>query len=174
MVLRYSLLLFLFFSGAPASGEQATRFTLKTIDGNYVQIDDILKKGPVLITFWALWCKDCKEEMQALNTKITDELGARSTIIAVTIDTSRSIMRVKSYIAARKLKFLFCSDPNSELLQQFGGKAIPYTVIIDPDRTIALRHIGYAPGDEKRLLDLLREHSASSAKDSTQRPEGKR
>jgi peroxiredoxin len=140
----------------PAGGEQTARFTLKTIDGKYEPIDQLLKKGPVLITFWASWCKNCKEEMQALDKLLTAEARSRFTFAAVTIDTPRSLMRARSYTEARKMKFLVCTDPNSELLKQFGGNAIPYTVIIGPDRTIAWRNMGYTPGDEKRLLELLR------------------
>lgn len=173
-IFSFFLLLSLIFSGTPASSEQAARFTLKTVDGNYIQIDDILKKGPVLITFWAIWCKDCKEEMQALDRILTDDLRVSSTVIAVTIDTPRSIMLVKSYIAARKLGFLFCTDPNSELLRQFGGKAIPYTVILDRDRTVVLRHIGYAPGDEKHLMSLLRAHATASETGTPESTEKKR
>ncbi|MHB9027918.1 MAG: TlpA family protein disulfide reductase [Candidatus Latescibacterota bacterium] len=143
-------------SSIPASGEQTARFTLKTIDGKYEPIDGLLKKGPVLITFWASWCKNCKEEMQALDKMLTEEVLSRFTVAAVTIDTPRSLMRARSYIEARKMKFLVCTDPNSELLKQFGGNAIPYTVIIDPDRTIAYRNMGYTPGDEQRIMELLR------------------
>lgn len=144
-----------------ASGEQAARFTLKTVDGRYEQIDDLLKKGPALFVFWAIWCKDCKNELQALDGVLTDDVRARATVVAVTIDTPRSITLVKSYIAAKKMNHLYCTDPNSELLRQFGGKAIPYTILLDRDRNVALRHIGYSPGDEKRILDLLRMHSAA-------------
>ncbi len=94
----------------PASGEQAARFTLKTVDGKYEQIDDLLKKGPVLIAFWAIWCKDCKKELQALDSILTDEIRAKTTVVAVTIDTPRSMMLVKSYITARKMNYLFCTD----------------------------------------------------------------
>ena len=167
-------LAFAAYTCPPVAGEQAARFTLKTVDGRYEQIDDLLKKGPALFVFWAIWCKDCKNELQALDGILTDDIRARATIVAVTIDTPRSITLVKSYIAAKKMNYLYCTDPNSELLRQFGGKAIPYTVLLDRDRTIALRHIGYSPGDETRILDLLRKHTAAPDTSAVQSGDRKR
>lgn len=166
LVFICSALLVFIFTGIPASGEQTARFVLTTVDGRHMPVEDILKKGPILITFWASWCKSCKEELQALDTAFTDEVRNTSTIVAVTIDSPRSILHARSYIAARKMDFLFCTDPNSELLKQFSGKAIPYTVVIDTNRNVLLRHPGYAPGDEKHLLDQLRAASVSRASDT--------
>jgi cytochrome c biogenesis protein CcmG, thiol:disulfide interchange protein DsbE len=157
----------LVFFGAAVNGEQTARFTLTTVDGNREPLDEILKKGPLLITFWASWCKSCKEELQALDMALPDQLRNASTIAAVTIDTPRSMMHVRSYIEARKMKLLFCTDPNSELLKQFAGKAIPYTVIIDTNRNIVIRHMGYSPGDEKKLLEILRKSSPERSSGTT-------
>jgi cytochrome c biogenesis protein CcmG, thiol:disulfide interchange protein DsbE len=169
-----SVLLTIVLSGMSATGEQIAGFTMTTVDGKHVTIGELLKKGPVLVAFWALWCKSCKEELQAIDTILTDEMLAHATVVAVTIDSPRSIMRVKSYIAARKMKFLFCTDPNTELFKQLGGKATPYTVIIGPDRTIIHRSLGYAPGDERGLLEFLRTDSVAHKSDTPEPPERKK
>jgi cytochrome c biogenesis protein CcmG/thiol:disulfide interchange protein DsbE len=46
---------------------QSYDFSLEDIHGNTVTLNDLLKKGPVMISFWALWCVPCKEEMKYMN-----------------------------------------------------------------------------------------------------------
>ena len=108
---------------------------LKRMNGKSVMLQDFLKKGPVLINFWATWCAPCKKEMVHLDEfekKYTDK---GLSVLAISIDSQKSISQVRSYIRAKKLN----------------GNLMPTDILIGQDGTILWRHNGYIPGDEKKI-----------------------
>ena len=58
---------------------------------------------------------------------------------------------MKSYIKSQKFSFTVLSDPKAELFRKMGGKVMPFVIIADSTGEIISRHVGYNPGDEKKL-----------------------
>ena len=48
-------------------------------------------------------------------------------------------------------------DPNSEFGRGLGMQMIPYTVLVDGNGKIVMKHSGYTDGDEDELIEKIRE-----------------
>src|SRR5258708_30093983 len=55
--------------GAKRAGDIAPSFSLKDPEGNVVNSADLLKRGPLVLSFYrGVWCPYCNMELQALET----------------------------------------------------------------------------------------------------------
>ena len=127
------------------------KIKLKDLNNKRQAISQYYKDGPVLINFWNLSCEPCKKEMKELdklNIKYRD-LGFD--YLSINIDSPRSMSKVKSYIKSQNFSFTVLSDPKAELFRKMGGKVMPFVIIADSTGEIINRHVGYNPGDEKKL-----------------------
>jgi len=81
--------------------------------------------------------------------------------------------KVKSYIKSQKFSFTVLSDPKAELFRKMGGKVMPFVIIADSTGKIISRHVGYNPGDEKKLEEEIVHLLAlmNAAEDSTHIPD---
>jgi len=103
---------------AKKAGDMAPSFSLKDPDGNVVSSDDLLRKGPLIVSFYrGVWCPYCNFELQALEAAkpAFDKYGA--TLIAISPQTapnSRKSMR------DNKLSFPILSDAKGRVSAAFG------------------------------------------------------
>jgi len=126
-------------------------FRLKDLSGKQVSLHSRLKEGPVLISFWATWCKPCLQEMPHLDD-INETWSERGlTTFAISIDKPRSQSKVRSYVNSKKFKFDVLLDPNEEAFRRMQGQSVPYVVLLKPDGEAQYVKVGYRPGDEKTL-----------------------
>jgi len=135
----------------------APNFELEDIEGDIYELNDFLGKGPVLVCFWATWCKPCIEELKAYN-KIYEEYKDKGfTIVAISTDSERSIAKVKPFISSMNYTFQVLLDPNSDVARQYYARAIPYSVMIDKEGNILYSHVGYLRGDEIKVEEIVKQ-----------------
>jgi peroxiredoxin len=136
-------------------GKQATNFKLESIDGSQVELSKLYGKGPILISFWATWCKPCIEEMVELN-KIYEELKDKGfSLLAISTDNEKTVAKVKPFIKSRGYEFTVLLDKNSEVARKYYAQQIPFSVLLDKDGKIIQTHLGYKKGDEKKLKEKI-------------------
>ncbi|MFH1679151.1 MAG: redoxin domain-containing protein, partial [Candidatus Eisenbacteria bacterium] len=90
-------------------------FTLENIEGKSINLAKTLEKGPVILDFWALWCKPC---LQALPG--TDEIARRYkekglTVLTINTDSPRSLAKVRSYVKSKGFSFEVLLDSNNQM-----------------------------------------------------------
>ncbi len=80
---------------------QSYDFSLEDLDGNTVTLNNLLEKGPVMISFWALWCVPCKEEMKMMSEIYSTYKDSGFVYLAMNQDSPKSSAKVKSYIESK-------------------------------------------------------------------------
>ena len=146
----------------------APDFTLEDIDGNTVCLDSLLTKGPVFMSFWALWCKMCIKELDALKPYFDelDSLGVN--LLAISQDKARSVPKVKPFALSHKWKYVVVLDPDNIMRDLYHVQAMPTSFIINQDKKIVFTHMGYKPGDEEIIIEKMRDLFNEGEKDETE------
>ena len=146
----------IFNSSSILFGQNNIEFTVETLSGEEIQFSELTKKGPVLISFWALWCKPCRAELKHLELLYKKYSRKGFSVLAINQDSPRSAAKVRSYISSHNLTFPVATDLNQELFQMFNGQSIPLTILFAKNGKLNYRHIGYLPGDEKQLEEEIK------------------
>lgn len=140
-----------------AQSASITGLALDELDGSTTKLSEYLRNGPVYMSFWALWCEPCKQELRALKTFATEHAEDPFTILAVNQDSPKSLAKVKAYVKSQSYPFPVILDPNTQLFQAFNGQNLPFSVLIDRSGKIVATRTGYLPGDEKEIQkDILK------------------
>jgi thiol-disulfide isomerase/thioredoxin len=155
--------------------EKTADWTLDTVSGETVNFHETLAKGPVVISFWATWCRPCLKELPHLN-RMAGEFAGRVTFLAVNADNSKAVAKVAPFIQAQGFENLIVPlDTGAELQQllQVGG-ILPFTIVFDEQGREIYRHIGYKEGDEEELrheIETLLAHADEGLAVDTGKPD---
>ena len=154
---RFLLAALLFAGFACASFAQLPAIQLKDINGKAVRTDTLSNGGkPIVISFFATWCKPCNRELKAIQEVYEDwqqETGVR--IIAISIDEGQNIQKVKPLVDGYGWEYQILLDPNSDFRRAMGVNLIPHSFIIDGN--VAYSHSGYTEGAEAELYEKVKE-----------------
>ena len=136
--------------------------SIKNLDGKSVNVRSLAQTGKVtLINFWATWCAPCQKELNNLSkTYETWQKDYNFDLVAVSIDNSQGLPKVKPLVAQKRWKYTVVSDANSQFLQQLGGQNVPFAVLLDKKGNIVYIHNGYKEGDEIELQKQVAELAA--------------
>ena len=130
---------------------------VKTLDGSNFNITNLENNGnPIVISFWATWCKPCKKELTNIAEVYEDwqdETGVK--LVAISIDDTRSMMRVAPYVNASDWEYEVYLDSNSELKRAMGVQTVPHTFLLNGKNEIVWQHKGYVDGNEDELLEQI-------------------
>jgi len=130
---------------------------IQDLSGKTLDATTINNEGqPMVISFWATWCKPCVRELNTLSDLYVDwqdETGVK--IVAISIDDSRNSARVKPFVASQGWEYEVYLDANSELRRALNVNNIPHTFLLNGNGEIVWQHNGYMPGDEDHLYELI-------------------
>lgn len=163
---RQILLIFLIFCAVQlySQEEQSKKYAVlpsvevKTIDGKIFDSKDIDNEGnPIIISFWATWCRPCIQELEAISDVYDDwveETGVK--LYAVSIDDSKTSSRVAPFANGHGWDYVVLQDVNSDFKRAMNIVNVPFLCILNGNKEIVWQHTSYAPGGEKEIYEELK------------------
>lgn len=159
---RYVVLVLLALSfGAPLfaqKGRTIPSADVQTLRGRPFDTQDLSNGGkPMIINFWATWCKPCKRELNAIDEvyeKWQKETGVK--LFAISVDDARSKNRVRPFVNGSGWDYKVYLDPNQNFMRALNVNNPPHTFLVNGNGKIGWEHNGYAPGDEDKLYKKLK------------------
>jgi len=141
-------------------GQKIPNSQVKSLDNKIVDVSTIVENGsePVLICFFATWCKPCVKELDAFSDEYidwVDETGVK--IIAISVDNVRSSSSVSPFINARGWEFEVYLDPNSDFKRALNVSNIPHTLLVVNGK-IVWQHTSYLEGDEDEVYEMIKQY----------------
>lgn len=131
--------------------------SVKDLRGNTISSGSFENDGrPIIISFWATWCKPCIAELNAIRDMYPDwveETGVK--LIAISIDDARNAARVRPFVLGQGWEYEVYLDENSDLRRALNVNNPPHTFLLNGNKEIVWQHNGYVPGDEDVLYELV-------------------
>ncbi len=131
---------------------------VKTIQGENFNTSEIKNDGkPIIICFFATWCKPCMTELKNIADEYDDwreETGVK--LYAVSIDDSRASSKVAPLVKGQGWEYEILLDENSDFKRAMNVVDIPHTFVLDGEGNIVWQHTSYANGVEQEYIEQVR------------------
>lgn len=145
----------LFLSWSPSSAAAADKmpaFDLPQLDGSgNLRLEQVLGKGPVLVNFWASWCKPCLMEAPHLVKLYKERHEEGLEIIAISLDQKGRTEKIKAAVDKYGMNYPVLVDPTSAYASKLKVRSIPMSVLVDAEGNIVRTFEGFYPGIEKEI-----------------------
>jgi peroxiredoxin len=138
-------------------GFSAPRFTLETIEGELLSLNDI-EDQPVLVFFWASWCSVCKRTMPGLQSVYEDYKSSGFEILAINTAYQDSLTAASAYYITQGYTFPFLIDRDGAVSQAYQTHALPTSVLVGPDGKVIDVVIGAGMSEgylRSQILEIL-------------------
>lgn len=142
------------------SQDELPNVNVTTLEGATISLQKASKSdGPVVISLWATWCVPCLKELDAISDVYDDwKEETNVTLLAISVDDSRTVKRVKPLINGKGWDYTILLDTNNDVKRALGAATVPLTVLVK-DGKIVYRHSGYSPGAENELYEKIKQYS---------------
>ncbi len=119
-------------------GSAIPELELPTLAGETVSMRDDYAGRPVVLNFWATWCRPCVKEIPTLKAISQDSAFQ---VVTVAIDDDGASI-VQPFVDRHGIEYpVLLGD--KETFARFNGRAIPYTLVLDASLEIVSIRQGY-------------------------------
>jgi thiol-disulfide isomerase/thioredoxin len=112
--------------GAPSVGEQAPELQLVPYRGELPHAGK-----PVLLFFWATWCKACKYVVPSLLA-----WAERQDVTVLAVSDEDTFALDQFFVPRQQFPLLVARDPEQRTFSRFGVRSLPSFALLDGDRKL--------------------------------------
>jgi cytochrome c biogenesis protein CcmG/thiol:disulfide interchange protein DsbE len=123
---------------SPLVGKTAPNFSLQTLDGDTVELDDYRGK-PIFLNFWATWCQPCIVEHPILQAGAR-QFDGRVQFLGVVYHDETA--KIRAFINSRGEWGPTLLDTDGSVAVSYGVYGAPETFLIDENGIIVEKHVG--------------------------------
>ena len=148
----------------------ASSFRVRTVSGESLDLDALRAKGPVVLDFWATWCKPCLAAIPEIEAMWQRHRAGGLTVIGISADGPRNQSKVRPFATRLGITYPIVLDSDEALQQRFQVRALPTTVLIGRDGRVIRFSQGYRPGETAALeaaVELLLGDAPAPGAEST-------
>lgn len=131
----------------PGTGTPAPRFEAVGSDGSVRRFPEDFAGTPVILDFWADWCRYCADGMTRIDGVRREHAASGLTVVAVNVGQDRDT--AAAFIDRLGVGYPAVLDPDSRIARLYGVNGLPITYFIDRDGIVGGKIIGEA---DHRLL----------------------
>ncbi len=137
----------------------APDFALETLAGDTVTLSH-LRGHPVVLNFWATWCKPCRGEMSDIIAAYDANHAARLEVLAINLTDQERMRDVRSFVRELQLPFPVLLDHKGKVRKSYGLRGVPTSVFIDTLGVVRLVNIGPITREnvQRGLAEILPAH----------------
>jgi len=115
---------------------KAPDLNLESPTGEKVPLAAYIGKKPVLLVFWASWCKICNDEIPRLKKLNADGFKV------IAVNEGESAWKTKRFIAMNDIDYLVVLDSDGSVAKAFQVPGVPACAIIGKSSLIVFRGMG--------------------------------
>jgi len=123
---------------ARLEGGKAKDFTLLDMNGNKVRLSELAEDKPLLLYFWASWCKPCRLTTPQVST-LAEKYKDRITVIGINVGGVDSLKVVKKYNKRYEINYPLLIDSDNETVEAYSVHAIPTVILLDKNGKVLFR-----------------------------------
>lgn len=139
-------------------GATATDFQLPDLNGTLQPLSQWRGK-PIMLNFWASWCKPCEEELPILQELHQRHQAQGARLVGIALDEPEAAQAMAEELGVEYPILVADFAEGMLLMEAYAniGGAMPYTVTIDRQGKVAARHWGKlsARQAENMIVPLL-------------------
>lgn len=137
-------------------GDMAPTFQTHRLDGAPAHFPAAWAGKPVVIRFWADWCKFCEGEMKAIEAVYRRHRDKGLEVIAVNAGQDKAT--VGAFAGKIGVTYAVLLDEKSAIARQYGVIGLPTTYFVDGKGVVRGKIVGEADEAtfERHALELIR------------------
>lgn len=141
----------------PKIGLPAPAFDLETLDGRRASLAE-LRGHPVLVNFWASWCKPCRQEMPEIVLRYEHLHQAGLEVVAINLTDQERRKDIERFAGEFRLPFPVLLDVKGKVRRGYDLLGVPMTVFVDTAGIVAAVHTGPMTSEtlDRGLTSILR------------------